>query len=388
MSYDGPPIRFGAFLGPYHKVGLNPTLALEHDLQLAEHLDQLGFDELWVGEHHSGGVELIASPEVFIAAAAERTKHISLGTGVSTLPYHQPFMLADRIVQLDHMTRGRLKFGAGPGQLIDDARMMGIDPSTLRPRMEESLEVILRLFNGETVTHHSDWFTLENAKLQMKPYSDFEVVVTAAVSPTGPKLAGKFGTGMMSLAATDPVGIERLAEHWEILQAEARENGHSVDRSQWRLIGPMYIAETVEQAKKDVAYGMRWILDYLAHLSPTALGSYESVDELVDVVNASGRGVIGTPEMAIAQIERLNEKSGGFGAYLFQASDFAMWPQTKRSYELFAEYVIPHFNGQLGPVEASYQRVIDAGHLTAETTARVQQEAKDRYAQERSAKSR
>ena len=386
MSYDGPPLRFGVFLGPYHKVGLNPTVALEHDLQLIQHLDQLGFDEAWIGEHHSGGVELIPSPEVFIAAAAERTKHISLGTGVSTLPYHQPLLLADRIVQLSHMTRGRVKFGVGPGQLIDDAQMMGIDPSTLRPRMEESLDVLLRLFKGETVTHHADWFTLENAKLQILPYNDFEVCVTAAVSPTGPKLAGKFGTGMMSLAATDPVGIERLADHWEIVQSEAKQRGHTIERSQWRLIGPMYIAETVEQAKKDVAYGMRWILDYLAHLAPTALGSYDSVDELVDVVNASGRGVVGTPEMAIAQIERLHEKSGGFGAYLFQASDFAMWPQTKRSYELFAEYVIPHFNGQLAPLEASYQRVIDSGHLTAETTARVQQEAKDRYAAERADK--
>ena len=102
------PLRFGIFLAPFHPVGQNPTLALERDLELIEHLDALGYDEAWIGEHHSAGYEIIASPEVFIAAAAERTKHIKLGTGVSSLPYHHPLMLADRMVLLDHLTRGRV----------------------------------------------------------------------------------------------------------------------------------------------------------------------------------------------------------------------------------------------------------------------------------------
>ena len=110
------PLKFGIFLAPFHPVGQNPTLALERDLDLMEHLDSLGFDEAWIGEHHSAGYEIIASPEVFIAAAAQRTKHLRLGTGVSSLPYHQPLMLADRMVLLDHLTRGRVMFGVGPGR--------------------------------------------------------------------------------------------------------------------------------------------------------------------------------------------------------------------------------------------------------------------------------
>ena len=109
-------LRFGIFLAPFHPVGQNPTLALERDLQLIEHLDALGLDEAWFGEHHSAGYEIIASPEVFIAAVAQRTKHIRLGTGVSSLPYHQPFMLADRMVLLDHLTRGRVMLGVGPAR--------------------------------------------------------------------------------------------------------------------------------------------------------------------------------------------------------------------------------------------------------------------------------
>jgi limonene 1,2-monooxygenase len=141
-------LEFGIFLAPFHPVGQNPTLALERDLQLIEHLDALGFEEAWIGEHHSAGYEIIASPEVFIAAAAQRTKRIRLGTGVSSLPYHHPFILADRIVLLDHLSGGRVMFGVGPGALPSDAFMMGIDPARQRDMMEESLEAILLCSKG------------------------------------------------------------------------------------------------------------------------------------------------------------------------------------------------------------------------------------------------
>ena len=137
-------MKFGIFLGPFHKVGENPTLALERDMELIQWLDKLGFDEAWIGEHHSAGWETISSPELFIASAAERTRHINLGTGVVSLPYHHPFMVANRMVQLDHMTRGRVMFGVGPGALPTDAYMMGIDPTTQREKMDEALGIILR----------------------------------------------------------------------------------------------------------------------------------------------------------------------------------------------------------------------------------------------------
>src|SRR3954470_17300098 len=161
------PLKFGIFLAPFHPVGQNPTLALERDLDLIVHLDKLGFDEAWVGEHHSAGYEIIPSPEVFIAVAAERTKNIRLGTGVSSLPYHQPLMLADRMVLLDHLTRGRIMLGVGPGALPSDAFMMGIHPDNQRAVMEQSLEAILALLAGdEPVTIETDWFTLRDARLQ------------------------------------------------------------------------------------------------------------------------------------------------------------------------------------------------------------------------------
>src|SRR5262249_36625595 len=197
------PMRFGLFMAPFHPTGQNPTLALERDLDLIQHLDRLGFHEVWVGEHHSGGYEIIASPEVFIGVAAERTKHIRLGSGVNSLPYHNPLLLADRFVLLDHLTRGRAMLGCGPGQLTSDAHMLGIPADEQRPRMDEALDVIMALFRGETVTRQTDWFNLQDARLQLKPYSEpnLEVAVAASISPTGAKAAGKYGTGLLSIAA-------------------------------------------------------------------------------------------------------------------------------------------------------------------------------------------
>lgn len=384
-------MRFGIFLPPMHKTGMNPTLMLHRDLELMEHLDQLGYHEAWIGEHHSAGSELIASPEVFIAAAAQRTKHIKLGTGVNSLPYHHPFVLADRIVMLDHLTRGRMMFGAGPGQLTSDAAMLGIDPMQQRPRMEQSFDVMMRLFAGETVSAHTDWFTCDEAVLQIKPYSDFDVVVASSISPSGSKLAGRYGTGLLSIAATEPAAFQVLDYNFQVWQQEAARAGHVADRSKWRLMGPMHIAETVEQAKANCRYGLQWVFEYLSHIVPTGDPSAPppptDYDDFIDWANETGRMVIGTPQMAVDQLSRLDEKTGGFGAYLFLGADLADWSATKRSYELFAEQVMPHFTGQLQPVQASYDRVIGAGSRWVDATLGAQLTAIASYEEERAGRS-
>jgi limonene 1,2-monooxygenase len=339
-------LKFGIFLAPFHPVGQNPTLALERDLQLIEHLDALGFDEAWFGEHHSAGYEIIASPEVFIAAVSQRTKHIRLGTGVSSLPYHHPFMLADRMVLLDHLTRGRVMIGVGPGALPSDAFMMGIDPARQRDMMEESLDVILQLLAGEEVTRQTDWFTLAGARLQLLPYQrPFpEVAVAAQVSPAGPRAAGRFGCSLLSIGATSAGGFDVLGSHWDVMEERAEEFGTTVDRSKWRLVGPMHIADTKAQAVADVAFGLEAWVDYFARVAALPLApDTTNFESLVDALNASGFAVIGTVEDAIAQIERLKVQSGGFGTFLLMGHEWADTAATRHSYELIARYVAPHF---------------------------------------------
>ena len=182
-------LRFGIFMAPFHPAGENPTLALERDLELIEHLDALGWDEAWIGEHHSAGTEIIASPEIFIAAAAERTKHIKLGTGVISVAYHNPYMVAERAVLLDHLTRGRFMLGVGPGSLPTDAIMLGLDPTETRPLLEEGLDVIIKLLTPEEpVSSQTKMWNLTDARLHLRPYSNplFDVAVPAVASPAGP----------------------------------------------------------------------------------------------------------------------------------------------------------------------------------------------------------
>ena len=242
----GRPLRFGVFITPFHPVGQSPTAALEYDLERTVALDRLGFDEAWFGEHHSGGYELIACPEVFIATAAERTKHIRLGTGVVSLPYHHPLMVADRWVLLDHLTRGRAMFGTGPGALPSDAYMMGIDPVEQRRMMQESLEAILALFRAapdERVSRHSDWFTLRDAQLHIRPYTwPYPEISTAAmISPSGPRLAGALGTSLLSLSMSVPGGYAALENTWQVVVRPGREVGP-------RRTRPRQLAGAVDRA--------------------------------------------------------------------------------------------------------------------------------------------
>lgn len=357
-------MQFGMFMAPFHDVGQNPTLAIERDLELIQHLDRLGFDEAWIGEHHSGGFEIIASPEVFIATAAERTKHIRLGSGVNSLPYHHPLLLADRFVLLDHLTRGRAMLGCGPGQLTSDAHMLGIPPDTQRPRMEEALDVVVRLLRGETVTAKTDWFEINDARLQLAPYSPdgIDIAVAASISPAGPRNAGRYGLGLLSVGATTDAGFDILGAHWDVMEQRAAEFGQVADRAKWRLVGPMHLATTKEQARRDVEFGIVEFSRYFRHVLPTSpVGEGDDVATIIEHCDSNGFAIIGTPDDAVRQIERLVEQSGGFGTFLLFGHEWADPEATRRSYELFARYVMPHFQGQLEPVQASYDWIVGSG---------------------------
>lgn len=343
------PLKFGIFMAPFHPTGQNPTAALERDLDLVVLLDKLGFDEAWIGEHHSAGYEIIASPELFIATAAERTRHIRFGTGVVSLPYHHPFMTAQRIIQLDHITRGRVMLGCGPGSLPSDAFMLGIDPATQRDRMEEALGVILELFRSdEPVTHESDWFTLRNARLHLKPYSDPhpEVAVAAMISPSGPRAAGKYGVSMLSIGATQKAGIDLLGQHWSVLEERSEEFGTVPDRRNWRLVSQVHVAETKEQAYKDVEYGLQDYVDYFRKVAALPMIPEGDDAHPAELLNNTGAGVVGTPDDLAEFLDHLIETSdGGFGTFLIQAHEWANPAATQRSYELIAQHLMGRFQG-------------------------------------------
>src|SRR3954469_13002066 len=380
-------------MAPFHPPGENPTLALERDLQLIEHLDRLGFEEAWIGEHHSAGSEIIASPEIFIAAAAQRTRNIRLGTGVISASYHNPLWVAERAVQLDHMTKGRFMLGLGPGALPSDAAMIGLDMPHTRELLEDAVDIITRLLTSEDpVSFENDRWTLRDARLHLRPYTHphMEIAIAAVASPAGPRLAGRYGHGLLSVGATTAAGFDALALHWDVMEERAEHYGVQVDRDAWRLVGLMHLAQTREQAYQDVEHGMADWFDYFQHTAAfpqMAVGDGTSVREFIDFVNESGLGTIGTPDDAVAQIERLEKQSdGGFGAYLQLAHDWAAPSAKFRSYDLFARHVAPHFQGQAHSTAGARERARAARPVlvesnmaaVAQSTAKYEAELKEK----------
>lgn len=386
-------LQFGAFLAPHHPLGEHPTLMMRRDLALAVLLDELGFDEFWVGEHHSSGWETIASPELFLAAVGEHTGHIRLGTGVISLPYHHPFNVAQRLVQLDHLTRGRVMFGSGPGALPSDARTLGIDSTVQRARQDEALGVIIRLLRGdERFSFESDWFTLHDAALQVLPVQEnMPMAVASTISPSGMKLAGKHGIGVLSIASNSVEGLQALPTQWAFAEESAIQHGKTVDRREWRVLMAWHLAETREQARNEAVLGLhRWHNGY----NVKVLGRPDAVHvedpwQLLEQVSGGetaggGAAVVGTPDDMVQAIRSLYETAGGFGTVLGFAHDWANPEATRRSWDLFARYVVPEINGYTRGLQASadYLERNKGELMTAATTAIIAEIAKDPRAAE------
>jgi limonene 1,2-monooxygenase len=345
-TMDDRFLKTGIFLAPFHALGESPLLALERDMELLIHLDHLNYHEAWIGEHHSGGFEIIASPELFIAAAAERTRHIRLGTGVVSLPYHNPFTLAGRMMQLDYQTRGRAMFGVGPGSLIYDAVKMGLKAEDQRRKLDEALDVVVALMQGGMVTRKTDWFDLHEARLQFRSYSQpiMEMAVASARSPTGALSAGKHGIGMLSIGGTSDEALKFHAANWGVYEEAAHKHGKTADRRKWRIVTFAHVAESREQARADMKFGLDDFRRYFAEVATFPIVPPDIDGDPADYLVSSGLACIGTPDDCIRHFERLWQGSnGGFGGVLLLAHNWADWPATQKSYELMARYVHPHF---------------------------------------------
>ena len=358
-------LRFGAFLAPHHPIGESPALQIQSDLDLAVHLDRLGYEEFWCGEHHSSGWEMIGSPELFLAGVAERTQQIKLGTGVISLPYHHPFMVAQRLVQLDYQSRGRVIFGSGPGALPSDAHTLAIDPMKLRDRQDEAMGIIKRLFNGEErFSYESEWFKLQDAKLQLRPFQkNMEFAVASTKSPSGMTLAGKYGAGVLSIGATATAGLQALPRQWSFAEESALKHNNIVDRKNWRILMSWHIAETREKAREQAGDGlMRHNNEYTVKTLRGGEGSiFKTADEAVDETAFSEQSVavIGTPDDLVAKIREMVAITGGFGCVIGFAHDWANREDTRRSWDMVARYVIPEVNGLLDDYRESHKFVTE-----------------------------
>jgi limonene 1,2-monooxygenase len=332
-------MEFGLFLQPFHHPSQDPTEALEHDLDLVVLLDELGYSEAWIGEHHSTGWENIGSPEVFIAAAAQRTRRIRFGTGVLQAGLHHPLVALDRMILLDHLTRGRVSFGIGVGGGIpSDLTVFGLTPETAGERMQASLDVMLRLLEGgDPVTAETDWFTIRDAVLQMRPYTQPHMqFAVASADPRNVALMG--GLGGKVLLGGPP---ERVEQVFVDLERGASAAGREASRDQIMLSCAMYLDESHERAVADFRDGaIREFYEFQVGVNGREQPEggpedwYESYQR---------RNIIGSPAHAIDRISKIRDMSGGIGGMIFMPRDWAGLEKARQSWRLFAEEVAPKF---------------------------------------------
>ena len=351
-------MRFGAFTAPFHaRPGDNPTLALHRDLQLAQHLDHLGYDEIWFGEHHSGGVEILGSPEVFAAWVAGQTSRIKIGTGVISLPYHNPLWVAERAILLDHLTRGRFMLGIGPGALATDIDMIGLDVSELRNYLQQDFPILMRLLRtDDLISIDTGRYRLVDARVQLDPYSDFDIAVTSIFTPSGPMLAGRFGIGLLQLSGLTPESLAVLPGHWRTVEEQAAKYDTTVEPEDWRIVSIVHVAETKDQAIQEVRYGLDYYFDYFQDVigQERYHAAGRTFEKRLDWAMESGNAIVGTPAEAIAKLHEMQEASDGrVGAFLHWVTDWASPADTLKNYSLFAEQVVPEFSGTLNRLSSS-----------------------------------
>lgn len=344
-------MKFSFFMMPTHHPSENPTLAFHRDIDLIPFAESLGYDSFHIGEHHSGGWESIPSPEMALSMAAAKTGRIRLGTSVTNLPFHHPFQVAERIAFLDHLSYGRAILGIGPSSLVTDKKLFNIDSVRARRMMSEAADVIVRLLEADDpISHKGEFWQFDDMRLQLKSYQQPRLPL--ALPTTG-------GLESLDLAARHdmelwtPCGLNRpgggvFTSLWSDFEKACGREGKTANRNSWHLVSSFYLAESREKAWADVREGLMRETGYFLSIGLKSLyQAYpdQPISEITAVSAAERRDwVIGTPDDAIAWIENKIEQNGQFGGVMLTTHEWAGSEKLKHSLELFAQYVIPHFN--------------------------------------------
>ena len=360
-------MKFSIFMMPLHYPTENPSLAFDRDIALIHFADELGFDECFIGEHHSGGWETMPAPEMALAKASAHAHRVRLGTSVISVPFHHPFHVAERMAFLDHLTRGRAILGVGPCALVTDKNLFALPTEKLYPMMAESVEIIVRLLeSAEPIDYDGQFWQLKQMRLQLRSYQQprMQLAIASSGNAVSLELAGKFGMIFLSPAGKNVRNNQTKAEQWQKVEAIAAKHGTKTSRDNWRIATCVYLAESREEAWRDVEASIGRDLQYFAAIG--LKGPYEAYpgQPLSEITPRSGADrrdwIIGTPEDAIAQIERMQRETGGFGGLMLTTHEWVGTEKMRRSYELFARYVMPYFRGHTAGYQDEWRRIQDA----------------------------
>ncbi len=357
-------MKFSVFMMPLHHPSENPTLAFRRDIALIHLADALGFDEFYIGEHHSGGWETMPAPEMALAMAAANAQRIRLGTSVFSAPFHHPFHLAERMCFLDHLTYGRAILGVGPCSLTTDKRLFNLADPALYAMLHEAIDVIVRLLEAdEPISHKGEHWQFQDMRLQLRSFQRprLPLAMPSAATPKNLELIGRHGMIWMSPAGKAGRGGLSSTDRWSIVERGAREAHRTANRDNWRLVTYMYLAESANQAWDDARAGIMQETEYMSAIGLRHLFQQhpeQAFEQFTpESIVAQRDWVIGTPDDAIAWIERKLKETGGFGGVMLTAHEWTEFAKIERSLELFARYVMPRFTGYNATYLDEWQRI-------------------------------
>lgn len=357
-------MKFSFFMMPLHHPSENPTLAFHRDIDLIPYVESLDYDEFCIGEHHSGGWETMPAPEMALSMAAAKTSRIGLGTSVINLPFHHPFHVAERIAFLDHLSRGRALLGIGPSSLPPDKKLFRLGNYTTRRMMAESADVIVKLLESdEPFSHRGEFWQFDDLRLQLKSYRQPRLPI--AIPTTGGlenlDLAARHGMQLWT-----PCGLNRpgggVFTKFKADWAEAcARHGRTPNLDDWRLVSTFYLADTREEAWADAREGILRETEYFCSIGfkplyeaykgqPMSEFTPESIVERRD-------WCIGTPDDAVAWIEKKLEDNGPFGGIMLSMHEWVRSDKHRRSLELFARYVMPKFRGRVSHFAEEWEKI-------------------------------
>jgi limonene 1,2-monooxygenase len=362
-------MEFGVFTMPEHPPWENWNLAYDRDIQEAVLAEELGFDEYYVGEHHSGSYENVPVPEYMLAKMSAVTDRIKLAPGTVNLPYHDPFLVAERLAFLDQLTDGRLMYGYGGGGLPSDLELFGVGDEK-RAKMDEAIDIIQTYTQAEEPTSYDgEFWQYDDRIIQVPPYQkNPDEVIAGLTTLNSYEQAGREGMYSLSvyftpLDAPDNPAAPDLGDHGDALERGAKEAGRDPQeaRENWRIVREVYVSDSKEQALEDIRSGVEKSYSYLIDLGLGALmkRDEEQPDEdlTLEWMVENIPWIIGSPEDCIRQIKALQEKTGGFGGLIINSRDWVTSEQWERSLELFAREVMPAFKSNLGPRDWSKENV-------------------------------
>ena len=360
-------MKFSFFMMPLHHPSENPALAFDRDISLIHLADELDFDEFFIGEHHSGGWETMPAPEMALAKASAHAHRIRLGTSVISVPFHHPFHVAERMAFLDHLTRGRAILGVGPCALVSDKKLFGLPDAKLYPMLAESVDIIVRLLESpEPIDYEGRFWSFKQMRLQLRSYQQprMPLAIASSGNAISLELAGKYGMLFLSPAGKNVRNNQTKAEQWNKVEAIAAQHGTAISRDNWRIASCVHLADSKEEAWRDVEANIKRDMEYFVSIGLKA--PYESypgqpASEITARSGADRRDwIIGTSDDAIAQIERMQAETGGFGGLMLTSHEWTSSEKIRRSMELFARYVMPHFRGHNRGYHDEWRRIQQA----------------------------